>query len=129
MGLTERIIHEIDHSPLNRGLRGIDWVCDPKNIAILLNGEDDLVLFDWMAPGSYVIHLFLESSGKAAVDAVRDATTIMFLDHDAKMLTAYVPEHRKDVAVIARYAGWHYAGTRESNFGPVRVYLTAPETH
>ena len=129
MGLTERIIHEIDHSPLNRGLRGIDWVCDPKNIALLLNDEDDLILFDWVGPGSYAIHLFLKSRGKDAVDAVRDATKIMFADHDAKMLTAYVPEARKDVAVIARHAGWHYAGTRESNFGPVRVYLTAPETH
>lgn len=130
MGLTERIIHEIDHSPLNRGLRGIDWVCDPRNVAVVV-GEDeaDLILFDWLAPGSYAIHLFLESRGKEAVDAVRAAESIMYRDHDAKMLTAYVPEARKDVAVIARYAGWHYAGTRESNFGPVRVYLTAPETH
>lgn len=128
MGLTERIIYEIDHSPLNRGMTGIEWVCDPRNIAILV-GDEDLVLFDYLAPGQYAIHLFLESRGAEAVKAVRAAEASMYRDHDAKMLFAYVPDFRKDVAVIARYAGWHYAGTRESNFGPVRVYMTAPETH
>lgn len=128
MGLTERIIHEIDHSPMNRGLRGVDWVADPRNISMLV-GENDLVLFDYLGTGQYAIHLFLESRGKDAVDAVRAAASIMFRDHAAKILTAHVPEFRKDVAVIARYAGWHYAGTQDTIHGPVRVYLTAPEIH
>lgn len=127
MDLIARVIHEIDNSPLNRGLTGYEWVSEPNNIALL--EDDDLALFDYQGPGQYAIHLFFESRGRAAIERVKHFTRQMFDEFGAHMLVAYVPAFRRDVAYVAAQSGWHYAGNRMSNFGPVRVYLTAPETH
>lgn len=127
MDLAARIIHEIDNSPLNRGKSGVEWLCEPGNVAIL--SDEDLTLFDYLGPGQYAIHLFYQSRGRAAIERVKEVTRQMFTECGAHMLVAYVPAFRRDVAYVAAQAGWHYAGNRISNFGPVRVYLTAPETH
>jgi hypothetical protein len=127
MDATQRIIHEIDTSPMNRGLRGTDWVADPRNIC-LIDG-DDMALFDYLAPGQYAIHLFFQSRGRAAIEQVKKATYCMFVEHGAQMLYANVPAFRKDVDLVARLAGWRYMRTQTTEHGPVRVYLTAPEMH
>lgn len=121
-----RIIHEIDTSPLNRGLRGIDWVSDPRNIAVMEG--DDLALFDYEAPGIYQGHFLFQSRGKEAVEATRILTRRMF-EHGARMLVGYVPVCNRKAGVIARMAGWHYAGIKATEDGPMFVYLIAPETH
>lgn len=123
----QRIIYEIDNSPLNRGLRGVDWVEDARNVA-LFHG-DDLALFDWLAPGYYAGHFFFQSRGKEAVDVTKILTRRMFTDYRAMMLVGHVPLINRKAGVIAYAAGWHYAGTFWTEDGPVRTYLSTPETH
>lgn len=127
MDLVTRIINEINDSPLNRGMSGEEWLSEPRNM--FLHSEGDLALFDYISPGQYAIHLFFESRGRDAIDRVKQFTKLMFDQYDAHMLYGYVPVFRRDVAYVAAQSGWHYVGIRQSNFGPVRVYLTAPETH
>ena len=124
---TARIIHEIDHSPLNRGLKGIDWVNTPGNVA-LFHG-DDLALFDYTAPGRYEGHFFFVSRGKEAVEVAKILTQRMFDEFDALLIIGYVPVINPKARVIARMAGYHYAGLKQTVHGPVYVYLIAPETH
>ena len=106
------IIHTIDTSLMNRGLKGRDWLADSRNIAIV--DGDDLTLFDYEAPGIYQIHLLFGSSrGRAAVEQVKAATVAMFSDHGAQVLFGLVPDVRRDVKLIGRLAGWRSAGKRQ----------------
>lgn len=124
--MLARIIHEIDNSPLNRGLRGVDWVRDPRNVAVWEG--DDLALFDYVSPGVYEGHFFFESRGREAVRVTKMLTQRMF-DYGAQMLIGYVPLENRKAGVIARSAGYRFAGMRDTEDGPVLVYLNAPETH
>lgn len=127
MDLAARIIHEIDNSPLKRDLSGEEWLSNPLNIFLV--HDDDLALFDYLAPGTYAIHLFFKSRGREAIEQVKDMTQTMFKGLGAHMLVGIVPAFRRDVAYVAAQAGWKYAGNEETPFGPVRVYLAAPEMH
>jgi len=140
MDLSARIIHEIQESSLYEGLGVADFISDRENVAMcvgawlsdirnvaMLEG-DDLALFDYVAPGIYSIHLFFRSRGKEAVEAGKAITRRMF-DHGAKMIVGHVPAINRKAGVIARMAGYHFAGTRETPYGKVLVYLIAPETH
>ncbi len=122
----QRIIHEIDTSPLNRGLRGVDWVANPLNVALFYG--DDMALFDYITPGHYEGHFFFQSRGKEAVEVAKILTQKMF-EHGALMIVGYVPFINRRAGVIAHAAGYHYAGNKMTEHGPVRVYLNAPETH
>lgn len=125
--MLARIIHEIDNSPLNRGLRGVDWVRDPRNVAVWEG--DDLALFDYVSPGVYEGHFFFESRGKEAVRVTKMLTQRMF-DLGAQMLIGKTPIEYKHACIIARAAGWHYAGHQMTEHGEVIVHLkNAPETH
>ena len=119
MDLTARIIHEIDTSPLNRGLRGIDWVRNPMNVAI--TEGDDLALFDYIEPGVYEGHFFFQSRGKEAVEATRIITARML--ETAHLIIGRVPLINRKAGVIARSAGYHYVGISHTEHGPVFVYL------
>ena len=123
----ERIIHEIDTSPLNRGLRGIDWVRDSRNVALFLG--DDLALFDYEYPGVYEGHFFFQSRGKEAVLTAKIMTRKMFEEYGAHMLVGYTPLHLRKACVIASAAGWHYGGIKLTPYGACYVHMAAPETH
>ena len=122
----QRIIHEIDTHPLNRGLRGVDWIANPLNVAVFHN--EDMALFDYEGPGLYQGHFFFRSRGKEAVEAAKIITQDMF-DYGAKMIVGFVPVINRKAGVIARMAGYHFVGTQETEHGRVLVYLAAPEMH
>lgn len=95
------IAKAIDESPLNRGLRGVDWIAEPGNIAFVEG--DDVVLFDRDSDGIFEIHVLLASRGKAAIECVNRALGMMFRDRGAEIIFGMVPEHRRDVAIMARW--------------------------
>jgi hypothetical protein len=95
------IVKAIDESPLNCGLRGADWIAEPGNIAIV-EGHD-VILFDRDSDGIFEIHVLLASRGKAAVERIKNALGTMFRDRGAEVIFGLVPEHRRDVAVMARW--------------------------
>lgn len=115
------IINAIDESPLNRGLRGVDWVADSRNVPIVHG--DDIALFDYESPGIFQIHVLFESSrGRGAVERVNDALDAMFRDHGAEIIFALVPDFRRDVKMMARWTGFHYAGKRSTDCGICELF-------
>lgn len=97
------IIEAIDTAELNRGLRGADWVADPANIAFV--EEKDVVLFEPDSDGVFEIHVLLASRGKAAVECISRALGKVFRDRGAEVIFGMIPEHRRDVKLMARWCG------------------------
>lgn len=117
------IIEAIDRSPLNRGLRGVDWVADARNVAVMQ--DDDLVLFDYESEGVYQIHLLLRSKGRRAIDRIREAFRRMFDEYGAKTLFGLVPEFRRDVRLMARWVGGKFAEKQLTEDGPCELFIVA----
>lgn len=119
------IISAIDASPLNRGLRGVDWVADQRNVSVV-DGAD-VTLFDYEAPGVYQVHvLFDNARGRAAIEKVRAAFRHIF-DTGAELVFGLVPIFRRDVKWLARQAGMKFVGTRMTDCGRVEVYVLPRE--
>lgn len=119
--IQQSVISAINESPLNRGLDGLDWVRDPRNIPIVEG--DDIALFDFEEPGVYEVHFLYESRGRKAIDFTKEAFRRMFDDHGAAMIFGLVPDFRRDVKLMARWAGGKYVGKRATEFGPCEVYV------
>lgn len=101
---AQAIISAIDNSPLNRGLKGCDWVADPRNHAFVEG--DDVVLFDYEKGGVYAVHVLLESRGRKAIDVIKRAFTDLFEQRsDAQIIFGMVPLFRHDVKLMARWCG------------------------
>ncbi len=120
---SDAIIQAIETSPLNRGLKGADWLADERNIAIVQG--DDIVLFDYEGEGLYQIHLLLESRGRKAITAIREAFRRMFDDHGAQALFGMVPDFRRDVKLVSRWVGGRPAGKRSTEYGPCELFIVA----
>lgn len=123
--IQQSVITAIDTSPLNRGLQGVDWVNDPRNIPIV--EEDDIALFDFEQPGVYQVHFLYESRGRKAIDFTKEAFRRMFEDHGAKMIFGLVPDFRRDVKLVARWAGGKCVGKRATDEGMCEVYVLSHE--
>lgn len=127
--MQNQVINAIDTAELNRGLRGADWVADPGNIAFVEG--DDVILFDRDADGIYEIHVLLASRGKAAIECVKRALGMMFRDRGAEVIFGMVPEHRRDVMMMARWCGLKHVsktqwlGDRVELFQITKEYWTA----
>lgn len=122
---SQAVIKAIDESPLNRGLRGIDWVSNPANIAI--EHGDDIILFDYEGDAVYQIHVLLKSRGLKALHRVRAAFAEMFLIIRAEMIFGLVPEFRRDVKIFARWCGMKFAGLRQTENGPCELYVLSKD--
>jgi hypothetical protein len=121
----QTIIHAIEQSPLNQGLRGADWLSDQRNHAFV-EGED-VVLFDYERGGVYAVHVLLESRGRKAIDVIKRAFTDLFEQRqDAKIILGLVPLFRHDVKIMARWCGmkiiarYGYNGQRVEAYGLTR---------
>lgn len=126
MHARARIIEAIETAPLNRGLRGADWLASPGNIPITFD-NGDVALFDLEADGSYQVHFLFTSRGRKAIVHARESFRIMFEDHGANLIFGLVPrtlEHnRRDVALLARWAGGKSRGLRETKHGPCELFV------
>lgn len=127
MALPEhQIIEAIDTAPLNRGLRGVDWIANPGNIAITFD-NGDIALFDDELEGDYQVHFLFKSRGRKAIDHARESFKRMFEEHGAKLIFGLVPrtpEHnRRDVALLARWAGGRSVGLRMTVDGACELFV------
>lgn len=120
---AQAIINAIDRSPLNRGLRGVDWLADRQNVAIVLG--EDIALFDHVGDDTFEIHLFFVSRGRAAIDRVNEATRQMLDERGAEVLFALIPDFRRDVKLMARWCGWKLAGRRDTAQGICELFITS----
>lgn len=116
------VAQAIDTAPLNRGLKGADWLASPGNMPVIFpNG--DVMLFDYEAPGEFQVHVLFVSRGKKAIEHVREAFRTMFNEHGASLIFGMVPEFRRDVKMLARWTGMRSAGLRATNHGPCELFI------
>lgn len=117
-----RIVEAIDTAPLNRGLKGADWVAHAGNIAITFD-NGDIALFDDELEGAYQVHFLFQSRGRKAIDHARESFKRMFVEHRANLIFGLVPEFRRDVKMMARWAGGRSAGMRQTVDGPCELFV------
>jgi len=119
------IIAAIDASPLNRGLRGVDWIAHEGNIPVVLG--DDIALFDDEGDATYQVHFLFVSRGKAAVASAKESFKRMFVDHGAQLIFGLVPDFRRDVKMLARWAGGKCMGKRTTSEGDCELFVLSKE--
>lgn len=115
------IATRIDTAPLNRGLRGADWLASEGNIPVIVG--DDLALFDDEGDGVFEGHYLFVSTGRKAIDNARKALRFMFGQHSAKLIFGMVPAARRDVKLMTRWLGFKSAGMRETPEGPCELFI------
>jgi hypothetical protein len=116
------IARAIDTAPLNRGLKGEDWLACPGNIPITFDNRD-IALFDYEEEGTYQVHFLFQSRGRRAIDHARESFRILFEKHDANLIFGLVPDFRRDVKMLARWAGGRSAGMRDTSEGPCELFV------
>lgn len=116
------IINAIDESPLNRGLSGAAWLASPGNVPITFE-NGDIALFDYEGNKVYQIHLLFNSRGRQAIDHVREATRQMMVDYGAEVIFGMVPDFRRDVKMLGRWAGYKFAGKRQTPEGVCELFV------
>lgn len=118
MPLPNKIIAEaIDTAPLNRGLKGDDWLAFEGNVSVMTD-DGDITLFDNEGEGVYGIHVLYQSRGRKAIERAKEAIATMFREHGASLIIGMVPDFRADVKWLARQAGMRCAGYRYASEGP-----------
>lgn len=121
-----QIIHAIDQATLNRGLAGAAWIERAGNIPITFD-NGDVALFDNEGDRTYEVHFLFESRGRLAIDHAREAFRQMFTEHHAKLIFGMVPDFRRDVKMLARWAGGKSAGKRNTSEGVCELFVLSHE--
>lgn len=121
----QAIISAIDASPLNRGLSGADWLAHGGNVPIVIG--DDIALFDDEGDSKYQVHFLFVSRGKAAVAAAKESFRQMFENYGADLIFGLVPHFRRDVKLLARWAGGKSRGLRETSEGVCELFVLSKE--
>lgn len=119
---NQKIIEAIDTAPLNRGLKGADWLATRGNVPVTFD-NGDIALFDHEGDGTYQVHFLFQSRGREAIEHAREAFRIMFMKHDCSLIMGLVPDFRRDVKLLARWAGGHSAGMRLTSEGPCELFI------
>lgn len=122
MALAQHIIEAIETAPLNRGLKGADWLSRPGNIPMTFE-NGDVVLFDDEGDGIYSIHVLFKGRGRTAIDHAREAISRMFQEHGASLIMGMVPDFRRDVKLLARWSGMRTAGLRSTVHGDCELFV------
>lgn len=118
MASVHKIIAEaIDTAPLNRGLKGADWLARAGNVPIVFE-NGDVALFDNEGDGTYQVHFLFKSRGREAIAHARESFRRMFVDHGCTLIFGMVPDFRRDVKMLARWAGGRSVGIRYAPEGP-----------
>lgn len=121
----DAIIAAIDASPLNRGLRGVEWLATPGNVPIVMGG--DIALFDDEGDAIFQMHVLFVSRGRAAVAFAKEAIRRMFVDHGADLIFGLVPAFRRDVKMVARWVGMKFRETLQTINGPCELFVLSKE--
>lgn len=120
--MQHHVAQAIDNAPLNRGLSGRAWLSRPGNIPITFE-NGDVALFDDEGDRTYEVHFLFVSRGRKAVEHAKLAFEIMFTQHDAALIFGLVPDFRRDVKLLARWAGGKSQGIRQTPEGPVELFV------
>lgn len=120
--MNNLVIQAIESSPLNQGLTGIDWLAHRGNTPIVFE-NGDVALFDYEGEGTYEVHFLFKSRGREAIKHARESFRRMFEDHEATLIYGLVPEFRRDVKLLARWAGGKSRGARNTIHGVCELFV------
>ncbi len=112
----------IDKAPLNRGLSGAAWLANDRNVPIVFD-NGDIALFDYEDEGIYQVHFLFESRGRQAIAHAKQAFDQLFINHSATLIFGLVPDFRRDVKLLARWAGGKSQGIRQTSEGPCELFV------
>lgn len=116
------VTQAINNSPLSRGLSGAEWQARPENIPIIFD-NGDVALFDHEDEGTYEVHFLFESRGRLAIEHAKESFRRMFEDHEATLIFGLVPDFRRDVKLLARWAGGRSRGARNTVNGVCELFV------
>jgi len=115
----------IDESPMNRGLRGADWVGDEGNRAICLNGN--VMLFEPCGPNFEFHWLKTATGARQIILDTREAMRQVFSETQAPMIFGLIPDNRRDSKTMARWVGAQSKGRFKTLLGVVEAFAITPE--
>lgn len=118
----ETVAQAIDEATLNQGVRGADWLASEGNIPVTF-ANGDIALFEHEGGGDYSVHFLFVGRGREAIDHARESFRVMFAEHGAKLIFGLVPDFRRDVKLLARWAGGKCAGIRSTPEGPCELFV------
>lgn len=121
----QNIIDAINNFPLNRGLRGEDWVADPDNVAIVHG--DDFALFDAEGGGVFQVHFLYQVRGREAIRLAKESFRRMFEERGAEMIFGMVPSDMANAKMHARLIGGRFVGVRATPFGNCDLFVLPKE--
>ena len=125
MSFATTIISAIDASTLNRGLSGVDWLAHAGNVPVVMG--QDVALFDDEGDRIYQVHFLFVSRGKAAVASAKESFRQMFEKHGADTIFGMIPDFRRDVKLLARWAGGKFVGKRDTKYGICELFVLSKE--
>lgn len=120
--MNSLVTQAIDKAPLNRGLSGAAWLARPGNVPITFE-NGDVALFDAEGDGTYEVHFLFESRGRTAIEHARESFRQMFTEHGAELIFGLVPNFRRDVKLLARWAGGKSRGLRHTANGVCELFV------
>lgn len=118
---ADLIIAAIESSPLNRGLKGADWLASEGNVPVTFE-NGDVALFDDEGDGCFEGHFLFKSRGAEAIAHARIALRSMFAN-GATLIFGLVPLGRRDVKLMTRWLGFKSAGQRDTSEGPCELFV------
>lgn len=118
----ENVAEAIDEAALNHGVSGAAWLASEGNIPVTFD-NGDIALFEHEGDDDYQVHFLFVARGREAINHARESFRVMFTDHGAKLIFGLVPDFRRDVKLLARWAGGKCAGIRMTPEGPCELYV------
>lgn len=118
----EIVAEKIDTAALNRGVDGAAWLASEGNIPVTFD-NGDIALFEHEGDRDYQVHFIFVARGREAIRHAREAFRIMFVEHGAALIFGLVPDFRRDVKLLARWAGGKCAGLRSTPNGPCELFI------
>lgn len=118
----QHIIEAIDTAPLNRGLKGADWLASKANVPVTFE-NGDVALFEDEGDGVFEAHFLFVSRGREAIEHVREAFAVMFELRGATLIFGLVPKLNRKMKLVARWAGAKSAGIRPTSEGPCELFI------
>lgn len=119
---SEIIAQKIDEAPLNRGLRGSDWLNTPGNVPVTFD-NGDIALFDDEGDRCYQVHFLFAARGRKAIEHAREAFRIMFVEHSAELIFGLTPIGLRHARIFNRWIGGKSAGIRSTAEGLCELFV------
>lgn len=88
-----------------------EWLAVEDNIALRIN--DDLAMFEWVAPHVYAGHVWFASRGPMALDHGRQIIAAMFDRYGAHSIGGETPIGNRAAVIFARQLGFKRVGEAE----------------